>query len=554
VEQGWGALRGGAQEYTILYPLLIAPAFALDSRSEAHQAALAINAIVSSSALLPLYWIARRMLPPSVSAGLVALLAILPPVFVYALALSSENLFLPLFWWGTFLLLRLAERDRSTDAAAAGLVIGLLPLVKLTGFAIFAAAAVLAVGMAIFRRVRGDRAAALLCALFAPQVAWVLLRALLGGPERGLFGLGPEVGGALVTGLARLHHEGWRPFVSFFLGETTYFLVGAYIAWLAFSAYLVTQYRTWRSRSVEGFLLLWTFLAAVSLALVTILLLFPIAQSLTDPVQRARPIYGRFIEVLFPAFFLLGTRGMMDFAWKEQPADRSATGRRREVILVLLTAVFMAMSLYPLTRYAVSSPFRGYVLGESRLAAVVLLLVLLLPCVAASAWLLWRAGHARRRALAVAISAAIAVHALVSAVAIGGVVRGARIRDGTLFRIGRWLERGAGRETLVGYDGGMGFGDQYFAYRFWSDAQWRVLLPDEMTPNGPIGGDLDYVVTRRPLTLPVVTQEANGVRLYRSIRSRGRPSAAGAGDPGGRSARPRISLSRAPTQPVVLAG
>jgi hypothetical protein len=513
VRQGWHALGGGAQEYTILYPLLLAPAFTLGSRGEAHQAALVINAAVSSTALIPIYWIARRMLPGSLAAALTAMVAFLPSVFVYALALSPENIFLPLFWWGTFLFLRLAHENRFRDALTAGLALGLLPAVKLTGFAILAAAALLALGMALFHRITWSRALAFLAALTAPQLLWLALRFLLGTPERGLFGFGPGVGESLVTGLGRVHEEGWRPFASFFVGETTYFLVGAYVAWVAFSAYLVTQYRTWRSRSTEGFLLLWTFLAAACLSLVTVLLLFPIAQSLTDPIQRASPIYGRFIEVLFPAFFILGTRGMLDFAWEAvTPGGRPGERLGRQAALLSMVVLFTAISLYPLTGYAVSGPFRQYAFGAAGglKAAAASLVVILLASLAAGAYLLGRSSRRRWTALAVAAVAVLVMHALVSAVSVAGVLRAARLRDATAYRIGHWLERRASPDTRIAYDAALGTGDAYFAYRFWSDADWRVVDPAHL-----LDERADYVVTRVSLPLPVAAQEADGVKLYR---------------------------------------
>ena len=506
-EQGWAALRGAAQDYTILYPLLLAPVFAGASRAEAHQAALALNAVLSTSTLLPLYWIARRTLPAGVSGLLVGLVALLPPLFVYALALSAENLFVPLFWWGTFFLLRMAERDRTVDAVAAGLLLGLLPAVKLTGFAILPAAAVLVLGMVVFQRVGGGRAAACLAALVLPQVAWVLLRQLLGGAERGLFGFGPGVGEALVAGFAGFGQEGWGRLLRYFLNETTYVMAGAYGAWIAFAVYLVTQYRTWRARSVEGLLLLWTFLAASFLALVTVLFLFPISQSLTDPEQRAREIYGRFIEVLFPAFFILGTRGMLDFAWKE----RSPRAPGRELFLILALTVFTAMSLYPLTSYAASAPLRGYAFewlgrGLYPVLALLLLVLAVATLAAASLGIPRGAGWGRRAAL----GCVLCVHAAAFAVTIVGVVRGARVRDAALYRGAHWLERRAGPRTRIVYDTDLGYGDQYFAYRFWSEGTWEARPGAEL-----LSADAEYVVTPRALPLPLVLREGNGLKLYR---------------------------------------
>ena len=515
---GLAALQGPAQEYTILYPLLLAPAFALPDRAEAHAAALVVNAVLSSSALVPIHAIARRVLPAGTAAAVALLVALLPTAFVHALALSAENLFFPLFWWGTWLLLRFAERDRPGDAVAAGLVLGLLPAVRLPGFAVLAAAALLVAGMAAFHRVRGRRALACIAALLAPQVLWLLLRAAFASPDRGLFGFGPGVGEALLGGLARVREGGGRSLVAYFLGETTYFLVGAYVAWILFSVYLVTQYRTWRSRSVEGFLLLWTFACAGCLALVTVALLFPIAQSLTDPEQVARPIYGRFIETLFPGFFVLGTRGMIDFAWKE----RAPRAPRREVLLLLALVVFSAASVYPLTGYGVAAVLRPYawanVASPVVIAAGAAVLVLLAAALAVLAFRL-RGVRGGRLVLAAGLGAALGLQAVAFAVTVGGVVAGARAWDSSLFRGARVLAERATPATTVAWDRALGFGRQWFGYRFWTDAAWSARPGD-----GLLEGEPEFVVTRRPLPLPLLAEESNGVRLYDSTAP-ARPSA-----------------------------
>jgi hypothetical protein len=533
LRHGLLVLREGVQDYTILYPLFLAPAFLLDSRAEAHQAALVLNALASSSTVFPIYWIARRMLPRAVSVLLTAVTAFLPSLFVYALALSSENLFFPLFWWATFFLMRLSEDDRSADALAAGLAIGLLPAVKLTGFAILAAAAVVAVGMSAFHKIHGRRAALLLVAVVLPQLAWVAARALLGTAERGLFGFGPGVGESLVASLAGFNTQTWRTFFGYFLGETTYFLVGAYVAWICFSVYLIWQYRTWRARSREGFLLLWTFLSAAALVLVTLVFLFPIAQTLTDPEQRAREIYGRFIEVLFPAFFILGTRGMLDFAakgasnaprapsaeaWHEvgvATPSRAAAARTtwRELSLLLLVVVFTAISFYPLTGYAISSPYRDFALAwlVERLGIrfELLLAALLAAAVTSLALLALRGERARRAAFGLALLSVLGFHALAFAVTLVGVIGVARVRDVTLYQIGHWLGERADASTRVSYDERLGYDNQYFAYRFWSDADWQVVAPEELLRSGP-----DFIVTDRPMPGSPLVEEANGVRLY----------------------------------------
>jgi dolichyl-phosphate-mannose-protein mannosyltransferase len=83
--------------YGFVYPLLISPAYRLfDAVPQAYAAAKAINAVLMSLTAVPAYFLARRVLTPSL-ALLAALLAVAIPSTLYAGTMMTENAFYPIF-------------------------------------------------------------------------------------------------------------------------------------------------------------------------------------------------------------------------------------------------------------------------------------------------------------------------------------------------------------------------------------------------------------------------------------------------------------------------
>lgn len=80
--------------YSLLYPLLVAPAYAIDGLVTAHATAQSINAVVMSLAALPAYALARRVASPAL-ALLVALGAVVLPSLAYTGTITTESLFYP---------------------------------------------------------------------------------------------------------------------------------------------------------------------------------------------------------------------------------------------------------------------------------------------------------------------------------------------------------------------------------------------------------------------------------------------------------------------------
>jgi hypothetical protein len=107
---GWSIRGAPTYAYGFVYPLVIAPAYALfDSLPQAYVAVKAINSAAISLAALPGYFLARRVLPVGLSL-LAALLAVALPSLLYAGQVMTENVFYPLFLCTVLMLVLTLER------------------------------------------------------------------------------------------------------------------------------------------------------------------------------------------------------------------------------------------------------------------------------------------------------------------------------------------------------------------------------------------------------------------------------------------------------------
>jgi len=110
--------------FSALYPVVIAPAFALFERvPSAYAAAKAINAFVFSLAAVPTYLLARRMVRPGLALA-AALLAVAVPGGLYTGMLMTENVFYPLVALAALALVLALERPDPLRVGGALLAIG----------------------------------------------------------------------------------------------------------------------------------------------------------------------------------------------------------------------------------------------------------------------------------------------------------------------------------------------------------------------------------------------------------------------------------------------
>ena len=111
--------------YSLVYPLLITPAYALtDGLVDAYAAVKTLNALVMSLAAVPAFFLARRVVRDGL-ALLGALMTIAIPSMAYTGTVMTENAFYPLFLLVALALVVVLERPTPL------LVVGLLALVGL---------------------------------------------------------------------------------------------------------------------------------------------------------------------------------------------------------------------------------------------------------------------------------------------------------------------------------------------------------------------------------------------------------------------------------------
>lgn len=117
-------VRGERYEYGPLYPAAIAPAFWLfEDRAEAYEALKVINALLFALAAVPVYLLARRLLPPGPSLGAAALSLAIPSSLFVGLVMTETLAYLAAAW----LLLAIARAlERPTPARQLVVLAGAL--------------------------------------------------------------------------------------------------------------------------------------------------------------------------------------------------------------------------------------------------------------------------------------------------------------------------------------------------------------------------------------------------------------------------------------------
>ena len=124
-------------QLSILYPVLIAPAWLADSMSTTYDLAKVINAVLMSLAAVPVYLWARRLVSPVfslVAAGLVLLL----PAYVYTGTLMTENAFFPAFVLASYAFALALERPTLLTQGVALVAAMVASAVRVQGVVLFA--------------------------------------------------------------------------------------------------------------------------------------------------------------------------------------------------------------------------------------------------------------------------------------------------------------------------------------------------------------------------------------------------------------------------------
>jgi len=211
-----------APYYSFLYPLLAGLPLALTGTAHGLEALQVVQAVVMSSAAVPVYLWGRTLMRPR-WAFAAAVLTVCVPALAYSGLAMSETLFYPLTAWALWALARALERPTAARqavfalAAAGALATRLQAIVLVPAF--IAAVALLA----LF----GRRTAALrpflpaIAVLAVGSVVWAGLRVVGGGSWRAVLGAYATVGAGNYE-LTR-----WLSFLEWHLGDLFLLTLGA---------------------------------------------------------------------------------------------------------------------------------------------------------------------------------------------------------------------------------------------------------------------------------------------------------------------------------------
>jgi 4-amino-4-deoxy-L-arabinose transferase-like glycosyltransferase len=156
-DSGEPLLRGEPDPgYSVLYPLVISPVYALfENLPEAYAAVKVVNAALMSLAAVPAYLLARRVMSRT-QALLAAVLAVALPSLAYTGTVMTENLFYLLFLVVAFALVLVLEQPSWRRVALLVALLGLAFATRVQALAIVPAALLAPLVLAIFDR-RGLR-------------------------------------------------------------------------------------------------------------------------------------------------------------------------------------------------------------------------------------------------------------------------------------------------------------------------------------------------------------------------------------------------------------
>ena len=214
-DKGEPLVRGVAGPgYSVVYPLVISPAYALfDNLPRAYAAVKFINSVVMSLAAVPAYFLARRVVGQG-PALLAALLAIAVPSLAYTGTVMTENVFYPLFLVVALVLVLLLERPTLVRVLLLAGLVALALETRIQAVAIVPAALLAPLVLALFQR-RGvretfSRYRALYGVFVALGLLALVLQLVTGRSTQDLLGAYAPVGSASYGLGNALHYLAWH--------------------------------------------------------------------------------------------------------------------------------------------------------------------------------------------------------------------------------------------------------------------------------------------------------------------------------------------------------
>ena len=200
-DDGEATIRGEPNpDYSIVYSLLLSPAYALfDGLPASYAAVKTINAFVMSLAAVPAYFLARRLVTQWL-ALLGALLAVAVPSLAYTGTVMTENLFYPLFLTFSLVLVLVLERPTVLRVVLLLVLLGLAFATRVQAAALAPAILLAPVVLALFEgrgvRSTASRYRALYGIVLGAGVALLVVQLAAGRSLQDLLGAYSPVGDA----------------------------------------------------------------------------------------------------------------------------------------------------------------------------------------------------------------------------------------------------------------------------------------------------------------------------------------------------------------------
>lgn len=203
-----------------LYPIVLSPIYRLAAGApQAYELVKAINAVLISTAALPAYFLARRLVGRR-NAVIVAGLSVALPSVIYSTKVMTESLAYPLFLWALLAMFRVVERPTRSRQLVVCVVIGLAALTRVQMIVLLpilvasdlwiAALEARASGRGVGAALRSSvRALWLVIWLPIAGVAGIVLMAIRTGSHVGVLGTHTPSGGSIDPGrvaLSMLYH------------------------------------------------------------------------------------------------------------------------------------------------------------------------------------------------------------------------------------------------------------------------------------------------------------------------------------------------------------
>jgi hypothetical protein len=129
-EEGRLLFRGEPLHLSLLYPVLLAPAWLAERMDTTYAVAKTINAALMTASVIPLYLLGRRVVPPG-WALLAPVLTLLLPMTLLSGLLMTESAFMPAFLLAVYAIVLVLERP---TLARQGLALGAIALATAVRF------------------------------------------------------------------------------------------------------------------------------------------------------------------------------------------------------------------------------------------------------------------------------------------------------------------------------------------------------------------------------------------------------------------------------------